>query len=466
MQPITTVFRFPTHHKSSRPHLDSRDRLSPSSSESAHSDTPTTPPDTSAFKISIPSMADVSHNARSGDSMPGQAARASPQDPLVALLGPGFTTWTHSDESLIQALNLRAEMERTKQEYYRLEIWHRSLELLREATAYNVPPSSVPVLFQSTATAFDHHQTAAAAAAAASAAGAVGSDIPSSTASGGGGVSKPKLSVPHDRERFPTHQRNMSLPPQPLTEQSKRGPPPPPPPPPINAPTFRPSHQHHVSMSALPVYGSPGRYSSSSSSTASRAWQTSQPYFPPPPPVPPSTMSNTSPSSPSSSLQVLTFHHWQPNQGKPSGTASPPKKEVGPEESGAKRRRSSIPDRPTSPTQRPSPAITAALAHSSSRKRGMGHARHRSEASILRGDSSIRPWLGGSRFPEESSGVNVLASVATAEDIREEEGRSRSSPRESQSKSQSQSRPTSPRDVNIEERPRKHDVDFMIQGTS
>lgn len=73
---------------------------------------------------------------------------ATYSDPAVmSLFGPGVTQWVHLEEAFVQALALKTEQEKTKQEFYRLEVTNRSLELLRNATQANVPGHLIPLMF-------------------------------------------------------------------------------------------------------------------------------------------------------------------------------------------------------------------------------------------------------------------------------------------------------------------------------
>jgi hypothetical protein len=207
-------------------------------------------------------------------------------------------------------------------------------------------------------------------------------------------------------------------------------------------------------------------------------------YYPPP----------AQPSSPSSSLHhIIQFHHWQPNQPKQgSAAASPRKSEGGDGDSDVqlKRRRSttegsggSSTTAPGSPTPR-SAAISAATAHTAMRKRGMGHSRHRSEASVLRGGSwsvhspaaptTSSQTMAAPRESSEQFGVNVLANLAVAERDRQQSAQlsgqtgARSSTALAEHESQQQS--SGPQQQPAQGPPppppprRKHDVSMMISS--
>ncbi|ODQ79243.1 hypothetical protein BABINDRAFT_162279 [Babjeviella inositovora NRRL Y-12698] len=96
-------------------------------------------------------MADERSSPRNAGHPPPQPAQPHlPHfvDPaVVALFGPGVTQWAHSEDAFVQALALKTEQEKTKQEFYRLEVTNRSLELLRSATNANIPSHLIPLMF-------------------------------------------------------------------------------------------------------------------------------------------------------------------------------------------------------------------------------------------------------------------------------------------------------------------------------
>ncbi|ODV94626.1 hypothetical protein PACTADRAFT_50494 [Pachysolen tannophilus NRRL Y-2460] len=72
---------------------------------------------------------------------------ASQQESLQLLLGSSLTSWPFSESSLIRALELKAEQERTKQEYYKVESLSRSIELLKNCLDADIPKSLIPLVF-------------------------------------------------------------------------------------------------------------------------------------------------------------------------------------------------------------------------------------------------------------------------------------------------------------------------------
>lgn len=496
-------------------HMSSSDHSSSNSSNSSIN--ASARPVTSSTFGSAQAAAGPHHDSSSGSfrQQTLKSEDSSTSSLLSSLLGAPVSAWSYSDEALSQALKLKAEQEKTKQEYYRLETRKKSLKLLSEAIQYNVPPTAIPLLFQSPN---DPHVQAAISAATS---GSVplqhtatspvsGSKVlvhaPNAVAAAVQRSSPPPkqpqqqppvqlgpaLNLGPDRDRYPSHhQRNMSLPsqafnaphgPQQQTTHASSGQQsiPQQPQAPVQQPVpFRPGHHHHASTSAIPQshYTSPVRQPQGVyGPNRGGQWQSSNPnFFQPPPPQAPQSIS---PSSPSNSLQhIIQFHHWQPNQSKgaiasntnTTASSSPKKEEDG---QSTKRRRSITGERTGSPTPRSSsitttsslssPAAAAAIAGTSgatishtsatssaataaaaitSRRKTMGHSRHRSEASIPHSAS----WANLARrrgVADSTSGVNILAAVATA--------------------SQDEDRQREDKGEKTDERRRKHGVDFMI----
>lgn len=313
---------------------------------------------------------------------------------VQALLGPEITAWSFSDSSFQAALELRTEQERTRQEYYRLEIRKKTSELLADAMRYNIPPSLMPLLFNDPEHTDANHQPSY----------AYPPQHPVPTSS----FPSSSKNVPYDalglNQSSPGHHRNMSMPQQPTIIQSeyqlRQQPPPPPPQHPRQK--FRPTHGSHASMSAIPSYPS-------QSPAYQRQWHPA-PYLAPPPAV----NSQANAEHPGTGMHhLIQFHHWQPNQPKPS--PSPKKESSGDSEEtqSAKRRRSSIintaADRSSSPTPKPraessasSMAQASAAAHS--RRRSM-HQRHKSETALPR-TSELSPTF---NFPPNSNSTTTTA---------------------------------------------------------
>lgn len=267
---------------------------------------------------------------------------SSSAEMIQSLLGPNTAPLQMSDETLRAALQLRTEQEKTKQEYYRLELQRKTAEILENAIRNKIPQSMIPTLFQ------------------------------------------------QDQDQLNSNSTG-----QPYNQLSQ----PQPPPATYNQP-YNPAATA-VSQPAAAAYNQPSHYSP----TRGPAAIVQQPAFQPNP----RPLSWQLPSS--SGHQSIQFHHWTPSQQK-NGSAGSPKKED------SKRRRSATVSehnndsrnesrneagrnlvtvsetnndnqqgRAGSPTLNSKDTFaiaTAAAAHS--RKRST-HTRHRSETSVLRGDS-------------------------------------------------------------------------------
>lgn len=67
---------------------------------------------------------------------------------LAQLLGLGSTAeWPHSEQSLIEMINLQREKEITKQQYYKLENTNKSIELLNLSLQSQIPSYLIPIIF-------------------------------------------------------------------------------------------------------------------------------------------------------------------------------------------------------------------------------------------------------------------------------------------------------------------------------
>lgn len=343
---------------------------------------------------------------------PQQEPEQSPDLATVqALLGPEITTWNFSDDSLRAALELRTEQEKTRQEYYKLELRKKTSELLTDAMRYNIPASMIPLLFNASPDSLD--QRVAEAPQQPSnpyvypPPPQIHSQPPASFPSSSKNPPYDALGLNQDTERYPSpthgHQRNLSMPQQPTiipSEYQLRQPQPPPP-----QQKFRPTHAHHASMSAI----SPSRYTTPAQSSYQRQWQPA-PYFPPPA----AASSQANAESPGTSMHhLIQFHHWQPNQTKPP--SSSPKKDnatvVVDDTQSPKRRRSMALDR-SSPTPKSGDTSSTALASASahSRRRSM-HQRQRSETSMLQGESLSKMTLYGATGDGMAAAGTARASV-------------------------------------------------------
>ncbi|KAK6883067.1 Protein BOP3 [Candida tropicalis] len=108
----------------------------------SHSTTTTAP--------TIPSLRRLSESLPHPPSKQEELSR-SPRKPindpgLLALLGPNVTAFPFSEESFQDALKLRAEQERTKQEYYRVETANKNLAILQTALRAQIPINLIPLM--------------------------------------------------------------------------------------------------------------------------------------------------------------------------------------------------------------------------------------------------------------------------------------------------------------------------------
>lgn len=69
-----------------------------------------------------------------------------PDPALLALLGPNIKSFPHGETAFIEALRLRSEVERSKQEQIRLEIASRNLSIVQAAIQNDVPPHLIPMM--------------------------------------------------------------------------------------------------------------------------------------------------------------------------------------------------------------------------------------------------------------------------------------------------------------------------------
>lgn len=63
---------------------------------------------------------------------------------LLSLLGPNVTTFPYSEQAYVETIKLRAEQERTKQDYYKLEIASKNLSILQTALRAQIPAGMIP----------------------------------------------------------------------------------------------------------------------------------------------------------------------------------------------------------------------------------------------------------------------------------------------------------------------------------
>ncbi|CCE89058.1 Piso0_001856 [Millerozyma farinosa CBS 7064] len=74
------------------------------------------------------------------------------QSGLLSLLGPNVKSFPFSEEAYVETIKLKAEQEKTKQEYYKVETANKNLTILQTALRAHIPPSLIPQLFSSSYT--------------------------------------------------------------------------------------------------------------------------------------------------------------------------------------------------------------------------------------------------------------------------------------------------------------------------
>lgn len=65
---------------------------------------------------------------------------------LLALLGPNVTAFPYSEQAYIDSIRLRTEQERTKQEFYRLEVASKNLAIMQLAVRAKIPSHMIPMM--------------------------------------------------------------------------------------------------------------------------------------------------------------------------------------------------------------------------------------------------------------------------------------------------------------------------------
>ncbi|ODV65087.1 hypothetical protein HYPBUDRAFT_88454, partial [Hyphopichia burtonii NRRL Y-1933] len=63
---------------------------------------------------------------------------------LLSLLGPNVSSFPFSESAYVEALKLRTEQEKTKQEYYKLETANKNLNIIQMALNAQVPSNLIP----------------------------------------------------------------------------------------------------------------------------------------------------------------------------------------------------------------------------------------------------------------------------------------------------------------------------------
>lgn len=65
---------------------------------------------------------------------------------LLPLLGPNVTSFPFSEDAYIETVKLRAEQEKTKQEYYKLELANKNINIIQMALQAKIPPHMIPLM--------------------------------------------------------------------------------------------------------------------------------------------------------------------------------------------------------------------------------------------------------------------------------------------------------------------------------
>lgn len=320
-----------------------------------------------------------SRSSRQQQSLPPDSQQDSTsRDPLregsigMAALLPGIHHWQHSEEGLTEALRLRseavklrAEQERTRQESLRLEGRRQIMEIMETALRAGVPGPSIPLLFGE-------------------------QNMPTSSGPAGPTVTQGMMSPTPLMPARPAPPVIQTSPPALASEPGNE------PRPPITMPRYR-GHHRGQSTPSFPI-----AFSTTAGSAQRRP--VTQGVFPPPHRQSPTPGSQGGPS------QDLQIHQWRPSpqQSVRSQTRersnSSPKRDFG-NPPGAERptKLPAINQHPGPPPPATSPQNSPAqvVANQNQARRRMGHARHRSDITDLRG------------FHVPDDGVKILANAAS-----------------------------------------------------
>ncbi|RLV96054.1 Protein BOP3 [Spathaspora sp. JA1] len=71
---------------------------------------------------------------------------SSSTNPILSLLGPNISSFPYSEQAFIEAMKLRAEQERTKQDYYRVETANKNLAIVQTALKAQIPTHLIPLM--------------------------------------------------------------------------------------------------------------------------------------------------------------------------------------------------------------------------------------------------------------------------------------------------------------------------------
>ena len=305
---------------------------------------------------------------------------SSARQGLGVLLGAKFDGVPMTSETLAEALKFKCEQERTKQEFYRMEARKRSLELLNTAVRAGIPAQSIALLFNTPNESRNPQRIQSniypSPAPMPTATTPAKPAAPSQPGSQTGSNAKVELINYEDHQKSPTRYRG---------------------------------HMQRASTSVIPGFGGPSSSRGGSSET----------------------YSSSHGPSPAGNLQ---FHHWRPNQTRDQTresnrdrSNSSPRKDADKrksifldtsftnqpdaaagESSNQKLARSPQPvqqhSRQPSGINSSKPSPASVVAAQNTRRRTVGHARHRSETAISR-----QSWYGG----RHEEGIAILANMAS-----------------------------------------------------
>ncbi|KAK6457110.1 uncharacterized protein RJT20DRAFT_37276 [Scheffersomyces xylosifermentans] len=98
--------------------------------------------------LSAATTASASSYDRSKISPPAANAKITniDQTGLLSLLGPNVTSFPYSEEAFIETIKLRAEQEKTKQDFYKVEIANKNFSIIQTALKVQIPVNLIPLM--------------------------------------------------------------------------------------------------------------------------------------------------------------------------------------------------------------------------------------------------------------------------------------------------------------------------------
>lgn len=103
-------------------------------------------PQQSQQNLQVPQISGRQGQSPAPGQTPGQPQGAIPDTGPLSLLGPNVLSFPLSENAYIEALKLKAEQERTKQEFYRLEIVLKNWNIFQNALRAQVPAHLIPMM--------------------------------------------------------------------------------------------------------------------------------------------------------------------------------------------------------------------------------------------------------------------------------------------------------------------------------